>query len=113
MAFTGDTAANWVDSPDAAQALSARLLIMECTFIDDSVSREKAREMGHTHVDEIAENAARGLFDQCEAVLLIHFSARYRRGEILAALDARLPPALRAKVTPLLGGHAPSSSAES
>ncbi len=43
---------------------------------------------------------------QNEAILLIHFSARYSRARILALLDERLPPALRAKCTPLLAGFA-------
>ncbi len=43
---------------------------------------------------------------QNEAILLIHFSARYSRARIPALLDERLPPALRAKCTPLLAGFA-------
>jgi hypothetical protein len=42
------------------------------------------------------------LFVENEALLFTHFSARYRRDEILRILDARLPPSLRARVTPLL-----------
>ena len=34
VAFTGDTCASWVHSPSAADALRAKLLIMECTFVD-------------------------------------------------------------------------------
>ena len=41
-----------------------------------------------------------------EAILLVHFSPRYKRSEILAALDANLPPALRAKCVPFLNGFA-------
>jgi hypothetical protein len=35
-------------------------------------------------------------------VFFTHFSARYRREEVLEILDRRLPPALRAKATALL-----------
>ena len=42
---------------------------------------EGAREYGHTHVDEIAAAADRF---QNEAVLLIHFSARYKVGGSLS-----------------------------
>jgi hypothetical protein len=43
---------------------------------------------------------------QNEAILLIHFSSRYKRGEIISALNTWLPPALRARVVPLLNGYA-------
>ena len=62
-----------------------------------------ARAFGHTHLDELI--AAADAF-QNEAILLVHFSARYRRADIVAALDAKLPPALRGRVTPLRAGYA-------
>ena len=34
LAFTGDTGADWVDHPSAQDALRAKLLIVECTFVD-------------------------------------------------------------------------------
>ena len=101
FAFTGDTSADWLHHPSSEAALRAKVLVVECTFVDAAVSVADARLFGHTHLDELAEHAA--LFRN-EAILLIHFSARYKRTEILAALDARLPPDLRARVTPLLEG---------
>ena len=41
---------------------------------------------------------------QNEAILLIHFSARYSRDRIKDLLDAKLPPELREKCTPMLEG---------
>ena len=41
---------------------------------------------------------------QNEAILLTHFSQRYSAQKIVEQLDALLPPALRAKCTPLLTG---------
>ena len=41
---------------------------------------------------------------QNEAILLMHFSARYRPQEILDHLDRELPARLRAKVYPFLQG---------
>jgi ribonuclease Z len=41
---------------------------------------------------------------QNEAILLIHFSARYKRSEIVTLLNTWLPPALKAKCVPLLNG---------
>lgn len=101
VAFTGDTSAEWLGDPGAARALGAKLLILECTFVCDAVSPAQARAFGHTHLDELVERAH--LFRN-EAVLLIHFSARYSRADIVAALAAKLPPGLAGRVTPLLEG---------
>lgn len=42
---------------------------------------------------------------QNEAILLIHFSARYKAQDILDALDARLPSGLRERCYPFLQGY--------
>ena len=97
VAFSGDSRVELLEREP--QVRRARLLILETTFVDDRVSVEDCRAMGHLHLDELVERAH--LF-QNEALLLTHFSARYRPKEIVAALDARLPPDLRARVTPLL-----------
>ncbi|KAL5208421.1 hypothetical protein ABZP36_032856 [Zizania latifolia] len=74
IAFTGDTMADFIVDPDNADVLKAKILVVESTFIDDSVTIEHARKYGHTHLFEI--------LSQCEklenkAIMLIHFSARY------------------------------------
>ena len=43
VAFTGDTTADFITAPGAELVLSARLLIMELTFLDDTVTVEKAQ----------------------------------------------------------------------
>ena len=80
----------------------AKVLVMECTFIDERVPVKKAREKGHIHLDEIVERAE--LFEN-EAILLTHFSARFNAAEIEAALDKKLPAGLREKVTALTSHH--------
>jgi ribonuclease Z len=46
LAFTGDTTAGFLDEPGLPEdVLKARLLIMEMSFLDDSVSVEDVR--GH------------------------------------------------------------------
>ncbi|MEX1023654.1 MAG: MBL fold metallo-hydrolase [Planctomycetota bacterium] len=96
-AYAGDTLIDALDrEPDLC---SARLLILECTFVDDRISVAECRSRGHVHLDEIVERA--DLF-QNEAIALMHFSARYSPGEIRRALDERLPSNLRHRVTPLL-----------
>ena len=97
VAFTGDTAADWIDRAAdgsdavAADALRAKLLICECTFVDDRCTPEDARAYGHTHVDELIERAA--AFEN-ESILLIHFSARYKADEIDARARGETPAGL-------------------
>lgn len=98
VAFCGDTTIAVVERQPLVRA--ARLLILECTFLDARVSVERARRSGHVHLDEIVDRAS--LFEGNEAILLTHFSQRYGRDEIVRILDERLPRALRGKVTPLL-----------
>jgi ribonuclease Z len=100
VAFCTDTR---IDALERVEVLRfARLLILETTFVDDRVSVEECRAKGHIHLDEIA---ARARLFRNEAILLTHFSARYKSEEIVEALDAKLPAHLRRRVTPLLGGH--------
>lgn len=97
VVFSGDAMIEIVEREEAVR--TARLLILECTFLDDRVPVHKARGSGHIHLDELIERAE--LF-QNHAILLTHFSARYSRTEIQQILDARLPAGLRERVTPLL-----------
>lgn len=43
MAFTGDTCVDFLDLETTAPALSAKLLIMEMTFVDDSKDQQGAK----------------------------------------------------------------------
>ncbi|XP_042019433.1 tRNase Z TRZ2, chloroplastic-like isoform X2 [Salvia splendens] len=74
VAFTGDTTSDFYLDPRSADALRAKILITEATFLDESVSAEHAREHGHTHIDEIMENAQ---WIRNKTVVLTHFSSRY------------------------------------
>lgn len=101
VVFTGDTLPEVIEREAAVR--SARLLVMECTFLDERVPVEKARGSGHIHLDELLERA--DLFEN-EAILLTHFSARYSDEQIVSTLNRRLPRHLRDRVTPLLHGRA-------
>ncbi len=100
VAFVGDSRIDVLLREGVVR--TARLLVLEVTFLDEQVSVESTREMGHVHLDEVVEHAE--LFEN-EALLFTHFSARYTARDILRALDAKLPPSLRERVTPLLTGH--------
>lgn len=97
ISFPGDTKIDVVENEPSVR--EARVLLLECTFMESKVSVQKARAGGHVHLDEIAERAS--LFAN-EVILLTHFSRRYRSQEIREAVDKRLPPELRQKVRLLI-----------
>ncbi|XP_020270217.1 nuclear ribonuclease Z isoform X3 [Asparagus officinalis] len=57
IAFTGDTKSDFIVDPDNTDALKARILVMESTFVDDAMSIQHARDFGHTHLFEEIEAA--------------------------------------------------------
>lgn len=97
VCFPGDTTIDVLVSEPTVR--TARVLLLECTFLEDGVSPKKARSGGHVHLDHIAEHA--DLFEN-EVVLLTHFSRRFKAEQIRAAVDRRLPAKLRERVQLLL-----------
>ena len=100
VAFPGDTLIDVLEREEVCRR--ARLLILETTFLDDRVSVAEARSKGHVHLDEVVERAE--LFEN-EAILMTHFSARYKAREIQRLLEQKLPGELKDRVVPLLGAH--------
>ncbi|KAJ4730134.1 Nuclear ribonuclease Z [Melia azedarach] len=100
VAFTGDTTSEYMLNPRNADALRAKILITEATFLDDAISIEHAQQHGHTHLFEIIENAK---WIRNKAVLLTHFSSRYHIEDIRQAV-VKLQSKLSAKVVPLTEG---------
>lgn len=98
IAYCGDTKIDVLKvQPNVRKA---RLLLLECTMLDDSVTVEDTRRAGHIHLDEIISEPE--LFAETECLMLTHFSVRYSSDEIREILDRRLPESLRHKVIPLL-----------
>lgn len=100
VAFTGDTTSDYMLDPRNADALRAKVLITEATFLDEGISIEHARQHGHTHLFEIIEHAQ---WIRNKAVLLTHFSSRYNIEEIRQAVS-KLQSKVSAKVVPLTEG---------
>jgi len=97
VAFTGDTrAAVLAREPWLSEA---RLLIIECTFLDGDHDVARADRTGHVALADLARHADRLTQD---AVLLTHFSSRYAPDEVRAALTRVLPRDVRSRVTPLI-----------
>ncbi|RMH41696.1 MAG: MBL fold metallo-hydrolase [Deltaproteobacteria bacterium] len=97
LAYATDTLVKVLDAEPAL--LSARTLILECTFLDDAKPPERAHESCHIHLDDLLPYADRFRND---AVVLMHFSQNYRPADVRAILDARCPPGLRERVVPLV-----------
>jgi len=93
LAYATDTLVSALDH--APELLQARVLIVECTFLDERKTLEAARAGCHIHLDELVERADR--FEN-EHVVLMHFSQLYRPDEIAGLLDARVPPSLRKRI---------------
>jgi ribonuclease Z len=75
----------------------ARVLLLECSFLVPE-DRDRAREYEHIHLDDILSRAS--LFEN-EAVVLTHFSQRYRPEEIRQALQS-IPEPLAGRIVPFL-----------
>jgi ribonuclease Z len=81
------------------QAFQAIAAAAACILVPEL----QARERGHIHITDLVMHAHK--FHN-EALLLVHFSPRYKRADILAALDTFLPPSLRSRCFPFLNGFA-------
>nr|AAW26191.1 unknown [Schistosoma japonicum] len=79
--------------------LSTQLLIMEATFLDNPDRRiESARNRGHTHLDEIRQNAS--LLKSVDYIYLIHFSDRYSYNDIIRLCYKDMPDWLVNRIVP-------------
>ena len=93
VAYTGDTSPAGLDNCPAA--FDAKILITELSFIRASHKREKIHKFGHMHLDDFLERQYKF---KNELLIVGHFSTRYHPSEVLRTLEAKLPPALRAKM---------------
>uniref|UniRef100_A0A6V7QRZ4 Uncharacterized protein n=1 Tax=Ananas comosus var. bracteatus TaxID=296719 RepID=A0A6V7QRZ4_ANACO len=100
VAFTGDTMSDFIIEPRNADALRAKILITEATFLDEENDINHAREHGHMHLFEIMEHAQ---WFRNKAILLTHFSSRYNTEDIRLAVS-KLQPKLSPKVVALTEG---------
>jgi ribonuclease Z len=95
LAYPGDCSPDVFDA--APELFQARVLLIECSFLlPEDVDR--ARDYAHIHLADLVARA--DLFEN-EAIVLTHFSQRYRPEDIREAL-AVLPDGLREKVIAFL-----------
>jgi ribonuclease Z len=93
LAYATDTLVQVLDREPTM--LESRVLLLECTFLDERKTIAAARAGCHIHLDELLERAA--LITNPHLVLM-HFSQLYRPDEVTEILDRRLPPELRSRV---------------
>ncbi|XXF77140.1 MBL fold metallo-hydrolase [Myxococcaceae bacterium GXIMD 01537] len=93
LAYATDTLAQVLES--APSVLDSRVLILECTFLDEHRTVEQAHAHQHIHLDEVIARA-----DQFrnEHLVLMHFSQAYSPAQVHEILARRLPPSLRERV---------------
>ena len=68
FAFSGDSTIEFILKNKLVQ--ETKVLFLECTYIDDKRDVARARDWGHTHLDEIIENFD---FFKNEKLVLVHF----------------------------------------
>ena len=88
LSVTGDTLAEVID--DTPELMESQLVILECTFLDESKPYSAARQGGHIHLRDLLERADKL---SCERLILSHFSQLHdwsRVPELLAPLAAAI-----------------------
>jgi ribonuclease Z len=95
LAYATDTLAKVLDQhPFLYQT---RVLILECSFLDERKTLQASQAGCHIHLDELLTRAEQF---QNEALVLMHFSQLYSPAEVHRVLKARCPPALLEKIVP-------------
>jgi ribonuclease Z len=106
LSFTGDTRVEVLERTPELQRTET--LVLETTFLDERVSVEDARSMGHIHLDEVI---ARGELLPDRDVVLHHFSARYTGESVTEICVRRLPEDLRPRMRILDIDEGPATGA--
>ncbi|HEU4579417.1 MAG TPA: MBL fold metallo-hydrolase [Polyangiaceae bacterium] len=100
LAYATDTLLHVVETTPSL--LRTRVLILECSFLDERKAVSASRSGGHVHLDELLEKASAF---QNEALVLMHFSQMYSPADVHAILKRRCPPELWRRIVVM----APSS----
>ena len=99
IAYTGDTA--WGEHFERQDVLNAKVLITECTFLEDA-HRDRAAVGKHLHLDDIVALLERS---SAEAIVLTHLSRRTHMGTVNKMLADAIPAEHRDRVLVLMDGR--------
>lgn len=100
VSFSGDTKIEYVLKHEDVR--KSKILFLEATYVCDKRDTNRAREWGHTHLDEIVENA--DAFEN-EAIVLIHGSKRYSYREYQDWIRKKIPSILKDRIHLFLPGR--------
>lgn len=92
LAYCGDTGPAVLDREP--ELLTARILMIECTFLDEE-HRRRGERYKHVHLEDLVERADR--FAN-EHLVLFHLSRRHRPEELLRAAERKLGAELARRV---------------
>lgn len=87
MTFSGDSKIEYLWEHD--WILQSKYLLIETTYLDSRKPREKAREWGHIHLDEVIELLPKL---KAEKIVLMHVSSRYGDAEARSIIANKIPP---------------------
>ncbi len=93
LAYATDTLIEVIDREPSLT--KSRVLVLECTFLDERKAKAHSRSRCHVHLDEILERA--DSFEN-EHIVLMHFSQFYSPDEVRRLLAARCPPRLLERI---------------
>jgi ribonuclease Z len=93
IAYATDTLARVLETEPSI--LDSRVLILECTFLDERKSLAATHAGCHIHLDELLALADRFANEQ---LVLMHFSQIYKPREVGEILRRRCPPALLSRL---------------
>jgi ribonuclease Z len=93
LAYATDTRVEVLD--ENPSLFDTRVLVIECTYVDERRTVENAREYCHLHLDELLARAERFRNEQ---LVLMHFSQLYSPAEVREVVLRRLPPSLLGRV---------------
>lgn len=97
LAYATDTLLRVIDTHPAL--LTTRVLILECSFLDERKDLADSRAGCHVHLTEVLERA--DAFAN-EALVLMHFSQLYEPEDVRAILQRRCPAHLLARIVPFV-----------
>lgn len=92
--FSGDATLSSIMEIEAAA--KAKILFLECTFVDEVRTIEKTISWGHIHLDQIMDNPQ--YFSENKYLVLYHFSRRYQKEYIEKKVWEKCPEALKNKL---------------
>lgn len=100
VCYTGDTA--WGECFERPDVLGARILITECTFLEEG-HRDRANVGKHLHLDDIVRLLE---VSAAEAVVLTHLSRRTHMNVARQTIEQAVPPQMKSRLFLLMDTHA-------